>query len=148
MGKPLTPKLRQRIFERDHYTCQYCGRSAPDVVLHIDHVIPVSKGGTNDEDNLVTACLQCNVRKHDSIINEELLARLKDAALNTDTNFQRKQTQERQQRELLAYPAIFNFAPDGIGVIFPDLLGCISGGKSFPEAVYMARDALSQTMVR
>ena len=45
--------------------------------------------------------------------------------------------------EILAYPAVFNFAPDGIGVNFPDLPGCISGGKSTPEALSMARDALS-----
>ena len=45
--------------------------------------------------------------------------------------------------EILAYPAIFNFAPDGIGVNFPDLQGCISGAKNPAEAMFMARDALS-----
>lgn len=53
------------VLYRDSFTCQYCGRSAPDVVLHVDHVIPVSKGGTNSMANLVTACEECNLGKSD-----------------------------------------------------------------------------------
>lgn len=51
---------RFKILSRDNYACQYCGNKAPDVVLEIDHKIPVSKGGTNDFDNLVTSCFDCN----------------------------------------------------------------------------------------
>ena len=54
-------KVRDRIFERDGYTCQYCGAHGGE--LHCDHIIPVSRGGTNDDDNLATACAACNLSK-------------------------------------------------------------------------------------
>lgn len=53
------------VFERDGYTCQYCGAKAPDAELHVDHIVPVSKGGGNSLDNLVTACAACNLGKSD-----------------------------------------------------------------------------------
>lgn len=45
--KSISKKLRFEVFKRDKFTCQYCGRKAPDVVLQIDHISPVSKGGKN-----------------------------------------------------------------------------------------------------
>lgn len=45
---PISKALRFEVFKRDSFTCQYCGRSAPEVVLEVDHIVPVSKGGTND----------------------------------------------------------------------------------------------------
>jgi hypothetical protein len=51
------------IFRRDGFTCQYCGRSPPEVVLHLDHIVPVIEGGDNDEMNLITACRDCNLGK-------------------------------------------------------------------------------------
>ena len=55
------------LFARDHYRCQYCGRPAaelkPREALTRDHVIPISRGGTNDWTNVVTACSPCNTRK-------------------------------------------------------------------------------------
>lgn len=53
-------RLRWAVFERDGFACQYCGRTAPDVVLQVDHRIPVSKGGTNHMNNLATSCAACN----------------------------------------------------------------------------------------
>ncbi len=66
MAKPrksLSKKLRFEVFKRDAFTCQYCGQKAPDVVLHVDHISPVSKGGRNDLLNLITACEGCNSGK-------------------------------------------------------------------------------------
>lgn len=56
-------RLRFRVFERDGFTCQYCGKKPPEVILHADHVFPVSKGGTNEIENLITACADCNLGK-------------------------------------------------------------------------------------
>lgn len=55
--------LRFRVLHRDAFTCQYCGRAAPDVVLHIDHQRPISRGGNNHISNLITACEDCNLGK-------------------------------------------------------------------------------------
>lgn len=63
MRTPIEKKIRFAVFERDGFRCTYCGQSASDTVLHIDHVKPVSKGGTNDIVNLVTACIACNLGK-------------------------------------------------------------------------------------
>lgn len=54
-------RTRAAIFERDDYTCQYCG--ARGVPLECDHVFPISKGGSNEDDNLVAACVPCNRSK-------------------------------------------------------------------------------------
>jgi len=54
--------LRSMIFERDDYTCRYCGERGGK--LECDHVLPVSRGGSDDPANLVTACLPCNRSKH------------------------------------------------------------------------------------
>lgn len=62
--KLMTPKLRREIAERDGYTCQNCGKYMPDGVgLHIDHIVPVSKGGKTVPSNLQVLCSKCNGRK-------------------------------------------------------------------------------------
>lgn len=58
--KPLTKAIRFEVFKRDHFTCQYCGRKSPEVILEVDHIVPVAEGGTNDIINLVTSCRDCN----------------------------------------------------------------------------------------
>ena len=55
--------LRWKILERDNFTCQYCGQYAPSVQLEVDHVTPVAEGGTDELDNLKTACSACNQGK-------------------------------------------------------------------------------------
>jgi 5-methylcytosine-specific restriction endonuclease McrA len=62
---PLPAQLRFRILQRDDFRCGYCGRpgSAPGVVLHVDHVVPLAAGGATDEGNLLTACEECNLGK-------------------------------------------------------------------------------------
>ncbi|WP_409516268.1 HNH endonuclease [Brevundimonas sp.] len=54
---------RVRVFERDNYECRYCGKVCVDP--HCDHIHPLSRGGSSDEGNLVTACPTCNLRKKD-----------------------------------------------------------------------------------
>lgn len=64
--KALSGKTRLDVMERDDYKCQMCGRTVEDgVKLHIDHIVPVSKGGGNDIDNLQVLCHECNLAKHD-----------------------------------------------------------------------------------
>jgi len=65
-------RLRFRVFRRDSFRCQYCGRSPrkdPRVVLEIDHIRPKSAGGSDDIANLTTSCSACNRGKGDLILN-------------------------------------------------------------------------------
>lgn len=67
----MTKKMREFIKKRDNYTCRICGNSThvePNLLLEIDHIIPVSKGGRTVEDNLQTLCWKCNRSKSDKII--------------------------------------------------------------------------------
>ncbi len=61
--RDISPSRRFAVLKRDRFTCTYCGAKAPDVELHIDHVIPVCKGGTDGIENLATACAECNLGK-------------------------------------------------------------------------------------
>lgn len=67
---PLTQKqwLEQRkfILERDNHRCQYCGKPA----THVDHIIPKSRGGSDNLSNLVAACAKCNLNKRDKLLEE------------------------------------------------------------------------------
>lgn len=54
---------RRNIFERDKNTCQYCGKRLVKNDLTLDHVVPRSRGGRDSWENLVLACMPCNVRK-------------------------------------------------------------------------------------
>lgn len=62
--KLMTKELKERIKKRDNYTCQLCSKYMPDEVgLHIDHIIPVSKGGKSISSNLQVLCSKCNGKK-------------------------------------------------------------------------------------
>jgi hypothetical protein len=67
VSKPrsLSKKLRFEVFKRDSFACQYCGAKSPEVVLVVDHIKPVAKGGTASLMNLITACQPCNAGKSD-----------------------------------------------------------------------------------
>ena len=66
--KLMTPELRLQIKVRDNYTCQMCGKYMPDEVgLHIDHIVPVSKGGKTVPSNLQVLCDKCNRSKSNKI---------------------------------------------------------------------------------
>jgi HNH endonuclease len=54
---------RRKVYERDGYTCRYCGTPVTPYTATLDHLVPMVAGGTNGIDNLVTACLSCNTRK-------------------------------------------------------------------------------------
>lgn len=67
--KPISTSQRFAVFNRDHFSCVYCGRRPPEVRLHVDHVTPVSQGGSNGIDNLRTACDRCNLGKGARVAN-------------------------------------------------------------------------------
>jgi len=61
---PISQKFRHEIFKRDKYRCIECGNGKKQSTLHIDHIIPISKGGTDELDNLQTLCETCNLGKN------------------------------------------------------------------------------------
>lgn len=68
--KNVGKKTRFEVFKRDRFTCQYCGRTSPDVVLHVDHIDPIDNGGTNEIVNLVTSCEGCNLGKGKRLLDD------------------------------------------------------------------------------
>lgn len=80
-------RVRFEVFKRDRFTCQYCGRKAPDVILHADHVTPRAAGGGDDILNLVTSCRECNLGKSDRLLSDQ-----------ADIEVRRKAMEELEER--------------------------------------------------
>jgi HNH endonuclease len=92
--KPLSKSIRFEVFKRDNFTCRYCGSKAPEVILEVDHINPVSKGGDNEIMNLITSCFVCNRGKSNKLLSD-----------NSVVEKQRLQIEElnirRQQLEMM-----------------------------------------------
>lgn len=80
--KSIPKRMRFEVLKRDKFTCQYCGRQAPDVVLNIDHIKPVSKGGKNELTNLITSCFDCNSGKSDRELSDDSAVKKQKAQLD------------------------------------------------------------------
>lgn len=87
--KSLSKKIRFEVFKRDSFKCQYCGRGAPDVILEVDHIKPVSEGGTDDLTNLITSCFDCNRGKSNVLLDDKSILEK-----------QRRQLEELNERRL------------------------------------------------
>lgn len=85
--KNISPKIRFEVFKRDSFRCQYCGRSAPEIVLELDHIEPHSKGGSDEILNLITSCWECNNGKSNRLLGDDTVLKK-----------QRDQLEELQQR--------------------------------------------------
>ena len=70
LRKSLTKRKKEQILKRDAYTCHYCGKMDGDAT--IDHLIPVTRGGSSKDSNLITACKGCNSDKGNKTHNEYL----------------------------------------------------------------------------
>lgn len=93
--KSISKKTRFEVFKRDSFACQYCGKHAPEVVLHVDHIVPVAQGGGYDLANLVTACVDCNLGKGPRELSD-------DAAVQKQSNQLRQLQEKREQIEMIA----------------------------------------------
>ena len=116
----LSKKIRFEVFKRDSFTCQYCGRSAPEAILHVDHIMPVSKGGDSDITNLITACDSCNQGKSD--------IQLDDNAVMEKRKKQLDELQERREQIEMMYEwhsgllDIDNDSTDVVCLLFKELV--------------------------
>lgn len=66
----LWKKISKVVFERDNFTCRYCGKRGG--LLEVDHIDPISNGGADELYNLATACRKCNRQKKDKTVSEFL----------------------------------------------------------------------------
>jgi 5-methylcytosine-specific restriction endonuclease McrA len=82
MAKERIPlNLRRSIIERDGYYCVYCDEDLRDREIHLDHIIPESKGGTTTRDNLQVTCRKCNLAKG-TLTEQEFTEKLRHRAVN------------------------------------------------------------------
>ena len=125
--QPLPQKLRFEVFKRDGFRCMYCGRTPPTVVLAIDHVIPVARGGDNEPDNLVVACYDCNLGKG-AVPLQSVPPTMQEAI------------EERAERasQMASYSALLmelrdreNETIQGVGVYYYDTLNGAKGALTF-----------------
>ena len=91
----LTSKAKENVLIRDKYECQYCGSHD---FLEVDHIIPISKGGTNQEDNLITACSRCNNLKRDLSL-KEFVEKNKDKINFLDRVYKKLDTLKEKEKE-------------------------------------------------
>jgi hypothetical protein len=69
--KSMGKRLRFEVFKRDGFCCQYCGaKPTEQAPLVIDHITPVCEGGTNDLENLISACEPCNQGKSGKLLGD------------------------------------------------------------------------------
>lgn len=77
----VSKRLRFEILRRDNHACRYCGASAPDAKLTVDHVVPQALGGGDEPSNLVTACAACNSGKSATPADAAIVADVQTDAL-------------------------------------------------------------------
>jgi len=64
----MTRSLRFKVLNRDGFRCKYCGSTAEEAPLHVDHVVPIARGGKTRLSNLVTSCSPCNLGKSTKLL--------------------------------------------------------------------------------
>lgn len=120
--KSLSKAIRFEVFKRDSFRCQYCGRSAPDVILEVDHIVPVSEGGKNDLLNLVTSCRDCNRGKTNKLLSDTSVIDRQKKQLD-DMNAIREQTEMLIQWKQELFQ-ITNSQADAIENLSIQMTGC------------------------
>lgn len=126
----VSTKTRFEVFKRDRFTCAYCGRTPPEVLLHVDHVVPLAAGGSDDITNLITACATCNLGKGPRMLEEgtapvvgratvaELQERIDQAKAYMEAIAGTRAVQEDQVQMVIdawarVYGAVIKEGPDG-----------------------------------
>lgn len=91
----VSKKIRFEVLKRDKFTCQYCGAEAPDVILHVDHIHPASKGGGDEIMNLVVSCKDCNLGKKARTLDDDMILKKRKRQLD-------ELQERREQIEMMA----------------------------------------------
>lgn len=126
--KALSQKTRFEVFKRDSFKCQYCGRAAPEVVLHVDHIQPIAEGGDSDLLNLITACQECNSGKGARLIGDH-------AAVEKQRKALEEMAERREQLAMMLEwrNEMKNFEESEIDIAENQIRECINKEWSFTE---------------
>ncbi|MGD9989392.1 HNH endonuclease [Pseudonocardia sp.] len=156
----VTKRLRYEILRRDNHACRYCGATAPDVKLTIDHVVPTALGGTDEPTNLVTACAPCNSGKSASNPDAPLVANVADDAVRWAAAMRRAaEMQAVERHDEHTYVHTFTerwqewHGRDGepflaiTGEHIPSLLNFRRAGLSLDDLAYATGVAMNATQV-
>ena len=81
--------IRQAILQRDNYTCYYCGLPQ---ATHVDHITPLSKGGLDEFNNLISACQNCNLSKGTKSVKEFIKSKRGTKLVNKSRFFEHDKT--------------------------------------------------------
>lgn len=107
----VSKRVRFEVLKRDSHTCRYCGASAPDVKLTVDHVTPVVLGGSDLPENLVAACQDCNSGKASTSLGDQVVADVKQIDLMWAGAIARvAQAREAEREKRRVYVAEFDYA--------------------------------------
>ena len=117
---PVSKKVRFEVFKRDAFTCGYCGATPPGVVLELDHIQPVSKGGGNEIDNLITSCFDCNRGKSDQLLSSIPATLIEKTKIEKERELQLKEYKKlktnikrRQTKDIKKIESVFiEFFPE------------------------------------
>ena len=112
--KNISKRIRFEVFKRDGFRCQYCGAVPPSVTLEIDHIIPVSKRGTNNIENLVTSCWACNSGKSD----KDLTSIPKSINFDVESIKERHQQYKEYQKYISSMDDLFDKDIQIIGDVY------------------------------
>lgn len=105
----VSKRTRYEVLKRDNHTCRYCGAKSPDAKIVIDHVLPVSLGGTDVAGNLVAACQDCNIGKGSTSPTAPTVEDVKQSDLRWAAAMKQAADLRRQEREkVIRYVAEFD----------------------------------------
>lgn len=105
---PVSKRTRYEVLKRDNHTCRYCGASAPDATLTVDHVTPTALGGTDDPSNLVAACRDCNFGKASTSPDAAMVEDVKQSDVRWAAAMKRAaEIRAAERAEECAYVAVF-----------------------------------------
>jgi len=126
--KGLSKRKRFEVFKRDGFTCVYCGRKPPQVMLQADHVLAVAAGGGDETHNLVTSCSECNLGKSDRPLTDTLPCQLEEMERKVEIAEQTKGLNElllqlRAEREEMAVRLGEHWMDQLMVDLFPDEVG-------------------------
>jgi len=113
--KPLSKRVRFEVFKRDGFKCRYCGKTSESVMLEVDHVFPVSKGGTDEPGNLVTACFDCNRGKANKPLSQIVQdddERMAIEQQRRESEFNAKQIEEIKKSIISMRASVLEFIQD------------------------------------